>query len=91
MDPEFLQMLRAKGRYFWYKVQSYDEEEDQSTLLYQKKAIDPEAEGANFYAFAEDTDDLILEEMDISAVKCEMCKGTISRMFFYNYRGSYMY
>ena len=59
----------AKGRYFWYKVESYSEEEDLFTLLYQKKAIDPDSEGGTFYAFAEDTDDLLLEDMDISGVK----------------------
>ena len=59
----------AKGKKFWYKVDSYDEERDSFTLIYQKKAIDPEAEGAIFYAFAEDTDNVFLENMDISSVK----------------------
>jgi hypothetical protein len=48
----------AKGKNFWYKVDSYDEERDSFTLIYQKKAIDPE-----------DTDNVYLENMDISSVK----------------------
>ena len=60
----------AKGLYFWYKVQSYEEDDDTFTLVYQKnKALDPNAEQAIFFAFAEDTNELLIDEVDISGVK----------------------
>eukprot|EP00956_Cyclotella_meneghiniana_P038530 scaffold155622_cov77-Cyclotella_meneghiniana.AAC.2 len=48
------------------QVQSYEEDDDTFTLVYQKKALDPNAEQAIFFAFAEDTNELLIDEVDIS-------------------------
>ena len=59
----------AKGIYFWYTVIGYDDDTNLFTLEYQKKAIDLTAEGAEFVAFAEDTDEIILEGITMDSVK----------------------
>ena len=59
----------AKGIYFWYTVIGYDDDTNLFTLEYQKKAIDPTADGAEFVAFAEDTDEIILEGITMDSIK----------------------
>ena len=59
----------AKGKYFWYKVSGYDDDEGLFAMQCQLKAVDPDADDAVFFAFDEDTDDDTLEGITMASVK----------------------